>query len=127
MNDAGAMRGRERLGDLYRRRQRLAGWERTAIEPCGKRLALDELHHEEWPRRGLLHSVQRGDVGMIEGGECLGFAREASGAVWVARHRIRQNLDRYDASKLRIARAIHFAHGARTKCPQDLVGTEALA
>ena len=127
MDDAGAMRGGERLGNLYRGRQRGGQWERPAFEARGQRLALNQFHHEEVSRPDLVHSVQRGDMGMVEGGECLRLAREASNAVWVAGHRIRQNLDRNGTPELRIVRAIDLAHGPGAERGKDFVGAEARA
>ena len=68
-----------------------------------------------------------GDVGMVEGGEDLGFAREPRQPVRIARKPIRQNFDRDVTIQLRVARAIHLAHAARAKGREDLIRSESRA
>ena len=53
----------------------------------------------------LLEPVDRGDVGMVQRGERLGFALETRQAVGVLRERVGQDLDRDVAIELRVGRA----------------------
>ena len=46
MDDAGFVRGLERVGDLLRDRQRVGQWHRAARDERGQILALDEFHDE---------------------------------------------------------------------------------
>ena len=60
---------------------------------------------------------------MIEGGEQLRFALEPRQAVRIEREQLGQHLERDFAIELRVASAVHLAHGARTKRRDDFVGT----
>ena len=60
---------------------------------------------------------------MIERGEQLRFALEPRQAVRIERELRGQHLQGDFAIQLRVARAIHLAHGARTKRGDDFVGT----
>ena len=77
MDDAGLVRGLERLGDLPRDVERFADFDRTALRPLrdelGEGLPFDQLHHDGSCVPGPLDAVDLRDVGMVEGRErfCL--------------------------------------------------------
>src|SRR5438093_572334 len=64
---------------------------------------------------------------MIQRGEELHFAFESRDALRVADEGLGQDLDRDLARKLRVARAIDFAHAAGAERRENLVGAEATA
>src|SRR5215471_5603598 len=59
--------GFERIGDLFRDRQRLVDRDRAARDPLRQVLAFDEFRDEGRDVRRLLETVDRPDVRMIEG------------------------------------------------------------
>ena len=121
MDDAGFVRGFERVGDLdgvldgARRRQR------TPRQHLRERLAAHVLHDDEIEAVGGVDLVNRDDVRMNErGGRARladepfvlpGFLTAASG----------QDLDGDLALEARIDGAPHFSHAARAKARGDLV------
>src|SRR5262249_54163538 len=64
---------------------------------------------------------------MVQGREHFGLATKAPKPFRVARERIGQHFDRDVALQLRIARAIHLAHAARTDLRANFIRTEASA
>ena len=77
------VRGFERLGHLFRDRQRLVDRDGAARDALREILALDELHHERADAGRFLDAVQLRDVGMIERGERLRLALEPHEAIGV--------------------------------------------
>ena len=94
----------------------------------GEIFPLDQFHHQRRSAvRELFEAVDGGDARVVEGGERLRFAREACESIGIAGEQLRQDLDRDVALELRIARAIHLAHSACAKFPEDLVRPDARA
>ena len=83
MDDAGLVRGFERLGHLLRDRQRLVDRDGAARDALREILALDQLHHERADAGRLFDAVQLRDVRMIERGERLRLALEPHEAIGV--------------------------------------------
>jgi hypothetical protein len=67
--------GRHLLCDAHRVLKAKAGGQRG--ESIRQRLALDELEDQRPEAARFFQSVERGDVGMVQRGEDLGFALEA--------------------------------------------------
>src|ERR1700730_14650155 len=63
----------------------------------------------------VFDTVDGRDVGMVERGQDLGFALEASHAFGVAGERFGEDLQRNIALQLGVARAVHLAHAARAE------------
>ena len=61
---------------------------------------------------------------MIQRGENLGFALEASDAVGVGEKFLGEDLDGDAAPQLRVAGAVDFAHAARAERSDDFIGAE---
>ena len=93
----------------------------------GQSLAGHELHDDEEHASGLFEAVNGGDVGMVEGRQQACLAFEARQAFGVGRKKFGQDLDGDVSSQVRITRAIHLAHPARTERRDDLVCTEPLS
>ena len=66
MDDAGAVRLVERLGDLNGDFQRFADRQRAVLQPRRQRLAFEVLHDEERGAPLLADVVERADVRVIE-------------------------------------------------------------
>ena len=95
MDDALLVCGFECLGDLLRDWQRFINRDRAARNALRQVLALDEFHHQRREVGCLLESVDRGDVGMVEGREDFRFALKARQAIGIAGDRGGQHLDRH--------------------------------
>ena len=66
MNDPLLVRGLQRLGDLFRDRQRLIDRDRPAHDALGEIIALDQFHHERRDAPAFFKTVDVRDVRMIE-------------------------------------------------------------
>ena len=123
MNDALLVRRFQRFGNLTRDGQRLFQRNRPECDSVCERRPIDQLQHQRLRAVRLFEAVDRADVRVIERGEQLRFAREPRQAVRIEREPLGQHLQGDVAIQLRVARAIHLAHGARTKRGDDFVGT----
>src|SRR5687768_15269564 len=77
MDDAGAMRLVERIGDLNRDRQRFIDWHPAFRQLIRQRLAFEILQHEEIDPVLMPDIVQGADVRMIQGCDGASLALEA--------------------------------------------------
>ena len=127
VDDAGAMRGGERVGDLHRVGQRLAERQLAAPQPRRQRLAVEELHHQEVDAVLVADIEQRADVGMRQGRHGARLAIEALARRRVRDQIVRQDFDRDSPIETRVARLVDFAHAAGAERGDDLVGPEARA
>jgi hypothetical protein len=89
-----------------------------------QRGTFDQFEHERLDTIGLFEPMDRGDVGVIQGRERLGFALEPRDAVGVSREVLGQDLQRNVAIELRIARAIDHAHPALAEWRKDFIGAD---
>src|SRR5262249_47805605 len=99
----------------------------AASDSIGERLSIDEFEDDAAGVCRFLQSIDRSDVRMVQGREHFGLATKAPKPFRVARERIWQHFDRDVALQLRIARAIHLAHAARTDLRGNFIRTEASA
>ena len=112
MNNPLFVCGLERLGDLFRDRQRLVDRYRAARDRLRQILALDEFHHERVQAGRFLEPIDRRDVRMIERGERLRLALEPDQPFGVRGERVRQDLDRDLATERRVCRPVDLSHPA---------------
>ena len=127
MDDALLVRRLERVGDLCRDRQRLGERHCTTRDVRGKIFALDQFHDERGEVGGLLESVDRGDVWMIERGEHFGFALKSREPIGIASDGGGEHFDRHRPFQMAVGRAIHFAHAAGADGGDDFVRAETCA
>jgi hypothetical protein len=73
---------------------------------------------------GLADLVDVRDVGVIEGGDGVGFLFEAMQPVFVLAELRREQLDGNRASQLSILREVDLTHPARAQQREDFVATE---
>src|SRR6185436_2459871 len=125
MDDAMAMRGVERRGDLDGAPDRLVRWQRAFGNSIRERLALEARHHEEVRPLVLADVVQGADVGVIESADRLGLALEALAAIGIGCRFIRQDLDRDGAIEPAVLRPVDLTHPARAERRDDFVRAEA--
>ena len=126
MDDPLRMRGGECFRDLDGVRQTLIERERTAGQPCGQRLALDELHDQEFmlhtgAHRGPPHVVKHADPRVCQPGDGAGLALEALTSMDIGGQIGRQDLDRDVAIQSGVPRAVDLAHPA---CAEQLLNLE---
>ena len=91
----------------------------SARDAVSQRLAVDQLEHQRLDTIGVLESVNRADVGMIQRGEHARFALEPRAPLSIARERGWQNLDGDLAAEFGIARAIDLTHATGAEQRQD--------
>ena len=127
MNDALFVSGLQCFSDLPRDGERFIDPDGAPRDPIRERGSVHELQHERAYAVGLFEAVNMRDVRMIEGGECFRFALEPREPFGVARERLRQDLQRHITIQLRVARAIHLAHGASADSGGDFVWAAARA
>ena len=96
------MRDADGLGDVQRRER----------DPLGERRPFDQLQNQRGRAARLFDAVNRRDVRMAQRREDFRLALKARGALGIARHRLRQHLDRDVALQPRVARAIDLAHAS---------------
>ncbi len=120
MDDASLVGRLQGLGDLERDPEGLLDRQGAAGDPLLQRLALDQLHDQEVDAVRLLHLVDAGDVGMVQGGQNLGLALEAGEALRILRERLRQHLDRHPPAQLRVLGLEDLAHPALAELAGDL-------
>ena len=127
MHDPSLVRVLEPFGNLLRDGQCLLDGNRAGMYPISKCRTFDQFRDERMSVAGVFQTVDRSNIGMIEGCEDFRFALETCHARGVSREGFRQDFQRDVASKLRIARAIDLTHSSRAERRQDCVGTEAIA
>ena len=127
MDDAVAVCVRERVGDLDGVAERVAHIQAVARDRVGKRPAGHVLHGDEARAILRIQSVDRGDVGMVEGRGGLRLLLESAQPLWIRRHLWREDLDGDIALQLHVARLVHHSHAALAEEAVDFVRTQACA
>jgi len=117
MDDARFVGGFERVDDLPGDRERLVDRDRAPRDPIRQRRPLHELHGERLHAAALLESVNRRDIGVIQGGQRLRLPLEAGDALGVGREDLGEDLERDLPMELRVVGAIHLAHAASPAGP----------
>ena len=117
----------DRLGNLPRHAQRLLHGKPSPPQPLGERLSFDELQHEEVRPLIRIETVDGGDMGMVQGGQRLGFAFKAREALRIAAEACRQHLDRDFVAELGVGGAVHLTHAAFAELGGDPVVGERVA
>ena len=124
MDDAGFVRGFERLGNLPRNRDGLVERHRPLRNAVGERLALDQLEDQGGNGGRFLQAVDGADVGVVQRRQHLRFALEPGEPVRVGGQRVGQDLERDIALQLAIAGAVNFSHTPRSQGRANFVRAE---
>ncbi len=124
MDDAGAVRRFERIGNLNGQLQQLRHGQRPGFEPGVQRLPFEQLHHQVAVPVVLADVVDGRDVRMVERRDRARLAFEPPQPVAVGREGGRQDLDRDAAPEPRIARTIDLAHPAGAEQADDFIRSE---
>ena len=124
MNDPTLVRRFERFSDLHGDRQRLVQWEAPLSESVGERGAVDQLEDRAPVRRRFLEPVDRGDIGVVQQRQNLGFPFEARKAIGIRGQKRGKNFDGDVAIQSGVACAIDLSHAARTDEVDNLEDSE---
>ena len=127
MGDALFVGGFETVGDLAADVEGVLQRQRPLGDAGFEAFALDQGHRQEGLAIGLADFVDRADVGMIESGGGLGFAKETGFGLVVAKQVRRQELQRDGALEARVLGLVDDAHAALAELFEDLVVTDGLA
>ena len=128
VEDTGAVRVRQAVGQLCAEAQDLGDGQRAPREAAPQGLALDELHHHvvlaglAWRHTDV---VDLHDVRVAQGGGRARLAIESAQELGI---RVRaQHLERHRTTETGVARAVDHAHPARPQAVDHLVGANARA
>ena len=127
VDDALAMRGVERVGDVLAVAQHLVQRDRAARDPRLQRLALQQLHHHELLAGVLADVVQRADVRMIERRDGARLAEEALHRLRLATRFLGQELDRDLAAQPQVLGGVDHAHAAAAERLLDSIVRDLLS
>ena len=119
VNDAPLVRRLQGLGNLPGDVEGLLHRKRTATEPLGEILALDEFEDQKRGAVHLLEAVDARDMRVVERGEHVRFAAETRQPVRVGRDLRTEHLDRHVPAKLRVPCPVDLAHAARAEALGD--------
>jgi hypothetical protein len=129
VDDARAVRGRQRVGDLAPELEHLVERQRPLAQAMRERLAVEVLHDQERHRAGRRWSafgrvvrlrrqrlaadvIQDADVRVVESGDGAGFLLEPAAPFAIRGGAGGQDLDRDVAAQPRIAGLVDLAHAA---------------
>ena len=127
MRDPLVVRRREAVRDVKRQLNRLADRHRARVQTFPKRLAFEQLRHDEG-RIGIRADVEHGeDVRVIQRRRGAGFLLESMKAIDAAGKCAGQYFDRDVTPEAPIACTVHLAHAACADGGHDLVRPEASA
>ena len=124
MHDAFAMRSLERAGDCDSVPKDLIQRDWPLLEPCGERLAVQVLQHQEIDPLVVPDVVQHADVRVIQGRYSLSLALELPFPFGIVAKLGWKHFDRNGSVEARIPGSIDFTHSAGAHRTLDLVGTE---
>ena len=124
MDDALLVRRFERLRDLTRHRECLLNRQRTERQTLAERRAFHEFEHEAADAFGLLESIDRANVRVVQRRQHPRLAFEARDPLRVCKEDVCHDLDGDITAQLRIAGPIHVAHPARAEERKNPMRTE---
>src|SRR5664280_2342546 len=101
--------------------------ERPPLQTMGQGVALDVLHDHDELIVGRESRPERRDIGMIEAGQQLDLAHEASAQVALIRQVGQQHLHGLNAVRNEVAHQKNLAHPSVAEFPDDLVVTDLFA
>ncbi len=121
VDDARAVRGVERLGDLGRDLEHLARFERLAGDVSLEIRALQPLHGDERLAVVVLDLVDGADVGMVQPRQRVRLATEPPDGVRVADELIREELEGDPTGEPLVLGVVDDTHSADPEPPGDAV------
>lgn len=119
MDDSGAMRVRQRVGNLCTDPKNVSERQRTTSNALGESFPLEQLHHE----KVFPDIEERADVRMTELRDRLRLAFETKTELRVLREIGGEDLHGDPTIEACVASAPHLTHSAGAETGDDLVGT----
>ena len=126
MDDAFAVGGVERVGDLNGEIEQIVEFHGAAGDGVLQGLAVEKFHGDEGFAVGFADIVNRADVGMVQGGCGLSFSLEAREGLRVFRDVVRQEFQCYETVETDILGFVHDAHATAAEAFQDAIVREGL-
>ena len=127
VDDAVAVRGVERVGDLDTEIEQVVERQRTAREPLLQRLAFEQLHHHELLAVVLADVVQRADVRVAQRRDDPRLAQKALHRLRIAAELRRQQLQRHVTTEPGVFRFVDHAHAAAAERREHTIVRDGLA
>src|SRR5262249_28071142 len=127
MNNALAVSGIQRIGNLDGQRQQAIHLKWLPADLALQRFALQELHRDEMAALGLADLIDGADIGVIERGCGARLALETLQCSRVVLHLRRQEFEGYVPSEIQVFRLVHHAHTPAAQLRQDTVMRNRLA
>ena len=93
MDHSALVRGFQTLGNLAADFEGLLNTQGTFAQPLGEGLTLDQLQDQKAHSIGLFQAMDRGNVGVIEGGQDLSLASKPGQPLGGLGESLRENLD----------------------------------
>ena len=115
MDDAGAVRGVEGVGQRCANVEQRRQLDRARTEPLAQRLSLEQLHREIVSIALLADVVDGADVRVIERRGGARLAQKALDSGGVSADGLRQQLESNPAPQPRVFGPVHDPHAARAK------------
>jgi hypothetical protein len=125
VDDPVLVRGCQRFRRLLPKVNRGRCREGAAVKPLAQRLAFEQFRHDEGSGIGVADVVDAHDTGMTDASCRPGLELEPAEHFWIRRRPCGQHFDRDIAAEAFVACSIDFAHRARPKRRDDLIGAEA--
>ena len=125
MHDAAAVYRRQRIGDLKRSIECLVDRQRAMRQPLRKRVAVEQLHHQEVDAVRIADVIDNTDVGMPQRGGGARLAVEPIAKRAILAQMFRKDFDGDRAAEPRIRRAIDLPHPTTGQWRIDAIDPEA--
>ena len=116
MDDPTFMGGIQGIGNLDAERQHHVDFKRLASDAMFQCYAIEIFHGDKRLSVLIVDLVDRADVRMVQSGSRLRFPLKTAERLCILRDFIRQELERYKASKLYIFGLVNHAHPAAGAC-----------
>src|SRR6266496_5634917 len=115
MNDVFVMCCGQALGHLSAVLDSFALGQRSVFQDFTQALTLEQLGDKKGSSVVLSDIMDGNNVGMIQGGDCMGFLFKPPQAVGVPSERFRKNLHGDIASQACVAGTVDLSHAARSQ------------
>jgi hypothetical protein len=126
MNDAFAVGGVERVGNLDGEIEQVVQFHRAAGDGVLQSLAVEKFHRDEGFAVRFANIVNRADVGMVQGGGGLGFSLETREGLRIFRDVVWQEFQRDETVQADVLGFVHDAHASAAEAFQDAIVGEGL-
>ncbi len=121
MNDALAVRGVQRIGNLDRQVEKQLALERLASDLVFQSHAIEKLHGDERASFVIADLVDGADVGMVQRRGGARLAAKTFERLRILRDFVRQEFERDEASKVGVLGLVHHTHSTAAQLADDAV------